>query len=226
MAKYLIVSEKTWHQKLVNELCDEFPDHTFALVNRKEDFNLDYIKEFGPEKIFIPHWSYMIDASIYNVYNCIVFHMTDLPFGRGGSPLQNLIVNGFSTTKISALKVVEELDAGPIYIKQELSLLGTAQEIFLRAADIIGIMISKIIRNNPIPIEQVGEKVLFKRRKPSESKIQDIESISKLYDLIRMLDAEGYPKAFVEIGEFKIEFSRASIKSDKEIIADVRIFKK
>ena len=28
---------------------------------------------------------------IHENYKCIIFHMTDLPFGRGGSPLQNLI---------------------------------------------------------------------------------------------------------------------------------------
>ncbi len=48
-------------------------------------------------------------------FNCVVFHMTDLPFGRGGSPLQNLISRGIYKTKISAIKVVKEIDAGPIY---------------------------------------------------------------------------------------------------------------
>ena len=42
--------------------------------------------------------------------------MTDLPFGRGGSPLQNLIVRGYKETMLSAIKCVGEVDAGPIYI--------------------------------------------------------------------------------------------------------------
>ena len=43
--------------------------------------------------------------------------MTDLPFGRGGTPLQNLIVKGFDKTKISALKVTKGIDAGPNIFK-------------------------------------------------------------------------------------------------------------
>ena len=41
-----------------------------------------------------------------------------------------------------------------------------------------------------------------------------------------MLDAEGYPKAYLDMGHFRLEFSRASLKTGENIIADVRIFKK
>ena len=41
-----------------------------------------------------------------------------------------------------------------------------------------------------------------------------------------MLDAEGYPQAYLETDEFRFEFNRASLKADNSIIADVRIFKK
>jgi methionyl-tRNA formyltransferase len=44
--------------------------------------------------------------------------MTDLPFGRGGSPLQNLISRKIYNTKLSAIRVVKELDAGPVFLKK------------------------------------------------------------------------------------------------------------
>ena len=47
-------------------------------------------------------------------------------------------------------------------------------------------------------------------------------SLIQIYDHIRMLDGEGYPKAFLRFGPYRIEFSRASYKGDK-IIADVEI---
>ena len=70
--------------------------------------------------------------------------MTDLPYGRGGSPLQNLIVRGHSETKISALKVEKKLDTGDIYLKKNLSLEGSAQKIFQRANTSIIDMIKEI----------------------------------------------------------------------------------
>ena len=78
-------------------------------------FKLDEIRRINPEYIFFPHWSYIIPKEIFSNYQCIVFHMTDLPYGRGGSPLQNLILAGKKKTKISAIDVVEEIDAGDIF---------------------------------------------------------------------------------------------------------------
>ena len=46
-----------------------------------------------------------------------------------------------------------------------------------------------------------------------------------LYDHIRMLDAPSYPPAFIERGNFRIEFSSAQFKGD-EFVAQVVIRKK
>ena len=53
--------------------------------------------------------------------------MTDLPFGRGGSPLENLILRGHTSTVISAIKCAPELDSGDIYLQKPLSLYGSAE---------------------------------------------------------------------------------------------------
>jgi methionyl-tRNA formyltransferase len=205
---------------------NKFHSDNIVHINDKSELTYGIIKKAQPKFIFFPHWSYIIPSDIFENFNCIVFHMTDLPFGRGGSPLQNLISRGIHETKISAIKVVKELDAGPVYLKRDLSLYGTAEEIYLRAGDIIIRMIEEIMINNPIPQEQIGEPTTFKRRKPEMSKIENLKSIEQLFDFIRMLDAEGYPKAFLENENFRFEFSRASLKSDNTIITDVRISKK
>jgi methionyl-tRNA formyltransferase len=220
----IIVSEKIWNKGLIESLQKD-AGAAWKLIDNKEDFTFENLSALHPGKIFIPHWSYIIPEDIYSNFECIVFHMTDLPFGRGGSPLQNLIVRGFTTTKISALRVVKELDAGDIYLKQELSLDGNAAAIFERANAVIEKMIRTIATVQIVPQPQSGEVVHFKRRKPGESDISGISEIEKIYDHIRMLDAESYPKAFVEQGDITFEFSNAVLK-DNEIIAHVRIFKK
>ena len=59
-------------------------------------------------------------------------------------------------------------------------------------------MIVEIVIQDPEPIAQTGEPVFFKRREPQESDLSALSDLRKIYDLIRMLDAEGYPRAFVE----------------------------
>ena len=226
MKKMIILSEKKWHDDLCYNLKKSLPSFNWIHLKNKEDFNLTHLRQINPDKIFIPHWSHIIHENIYSEFECILFHMTDLPFGRGGSPLQNLIIRGFNETKITALKVEKGLDTGPIYIKAELSLHGTAQEIFLNSSNVIQEMIIKIIQENIHPKNQLGSPIVFKRRKPSDGNIEVLKKIDEVYDYIRMLDADGYPNAFIEFGEFRLEFSRAKKESNKTLLADVRIIKK
>jgi methionyl-tRNA formyltransferase len=226
MNRYIFLSEKEWHKELFNSLKKTFINDHWFLIDTKSDFNLDNVNEINPKKIFIPHWSYIIPGSIFNKFECIVFHMTDLPYGRGGSPLQNLIIRGHKETIISAIKVEAGIDTGDIYLKKSLSLKGTAKEILLSATVIIGEMITEIIQNGITPIPQTGEVVEFKRRKPEDGNILELNDINLIYDYIRMLDCEGYPNAFIETDSIKIEFSKANLESNNNLTAHVRIFNK
>lgn len=155
-------------------------------------------------------------------FECVCFHMTDVPFGRGGSPLQNLILRGHRETRLTALRMTGNFDAGPIYAKESLSLEGGAEEIYLRADQLSAKIIRRIIREKMRPVPQQGKPVTFKRRRPEESEVRSSKSLEELYDFIRMLDAEGYPHAFLEHSGFRFELSRPALY-DGRIVADVTI---
>jgi methionyl-tRNA formyltransferase len=225
MSNYIILSQKSWNKSLFEDLSLKTDDN-WVLISSKDDFNNDNLKKINPDKIFIPHWSYIIPELIFNSYECIVFHMTDLPYGRGGSPLQNLILLGHKNTKISALQVESGIDTGDIYLKKDLSLNGTAQDIYERTNEVISDMIVEIVKTKPVPIKQEGKPTLFKRRKPLMSNMNDVESLDEVYDFIRMLDADGYPRAFLETSNCKFEFRKVSKQNDNTLEAYVRIIKK
>lgn len=218
----IIVSNKEWHRKYINEIATR-TNKDVIYIDNKECITYDYLNKLQPEWVFFPHWSYIIPAEVYENMNCVIFHMTDLPFGRGGSPLQNLIARGIYETKLSALKCTAQLDAGDIYIKQPLSLWGTAEEIYLRAAELTKEMIIQIVKEKPQLYKQQGEPVVFRRRKPSEGDVGELESLAEIFDYIRMLDADTYPPAFLDKNNLHIEFTRASLK-DGHILADAKIF--
>jgi len=224
MDSYILVSNKKWHINLFEKLNKTYFKQKWILIDSNKNFNIENIDSIKPKRIFIPHWSFYIPNKIFQNYNCIVFHMTDLPYGRGGSPLQNLIVNGYKKTKISAIEVIEGIDEGPIYLKTNLSLKGSAREIFTRSSDKIFKMICQIIDKNLIAIPQKGEPVLFKRRNPEQSNISKLDKLDLIYDYIRMLDCEGYPQAFIELNGFKYEFTNVK-RNKNNLEANVRIFK-
>lgn len=219
-----ICTIKSWNIRMARVFNDIYKGrHHIKIISEKEQLNYKFLSENKVDYIFFPHWSFLIPEEIFSNFECIVFHMTDLPFGRGGSPLQNLIVRGIEETQISAIKVTQQLDAGPIYLKTNLSLHGTAEEILIRASTIIfNEMIPKILDGKIIPAEQSGDIVLFKRRSEKESEIEPNIPLEKIYDYIRMLDAEGYPNAFIKYGDYKLTFKNAILK-DGKLFADVRM---
>ena len=165
----------------------------------------------------------MVEPEIYNAVECVCFHMTDLPFGRGGSPLQNLILRGVKQTKITALKMTGTIDGGPVYQKNEMDLLGSALEIYKASVPICFEMMETIVRDEPVPVEQVGKTVQFQRRKPADSELNEAKTVQQVYDYVRMLDAPGYPPAYLMHQEMKIEFTEAEIDAGNQLVARVRI---
>ena len=217
----VIASHRSWNRNIANCLQENL-NLEFILISEPDSLTFEHLQKIQPQYVFFPHWSYRIPEAVFTNFECIVFHMTDLPFGRGGSPLQNLITRGIYETKITALRCSEELDAGDIYLKKPLSLYGSAEEIFVRASEIIKGMIAEIIENQYTPIPQEGEPEIFKRRKPQQSDLQSSTSLQEIFDHIRMLDAEGYPHAFIQVGSLRFDFTRASLKTDS-VLADVKI---
>jgi methionyl-tRNA formyltransferase len=213
MTKYIVANTKPWNREAF-DAWPQKPPGNWLLVETPEQLS-EALKQGSPARyIFFPHWSWKVSEDLLNQTECVCFHMTDLPYGQGGSPLQNLIVRGHAETMLSALRMTNELDAGPIYAKTPLDLSGTAQEIFERASSVIFNMIREIVQNEPKPNSQSGTVTKFSRLTPAQSQLPQQVELRSLYDHIRMLDAETYPTAFLEYGDFRIEFSDAIIDGD------------
>ncbi|EOB3231414.1 hypothetical protein ACIJAO_001415 [Campylobacter upsaliensis] len=80
----LIASLKKWNQKNFKTLQKIYPEINFYFIDKREDLTLKNLAKIKPRYIFFPHWSFIIPKEIYEKYECVVFHMSDLPFGRGG----------------------------------------------------------------------------------------------------------------------------------------------
>ena len=225
MKKFILLTSKSWHKDLFNFLKLR-ENEDWSIITSKDDFVFSKIKDLNPNKIFIPHWSHIIPSNIFEKFECIVFHMTDLPYGRGGSPLQNLIVRGHQDTMISAIQIDQGVDTGKKKKKKPLSLKGSAKDIFERATVVIQKMILEILSSDINPVPQKGIATIFKRRSAKDGCMNELKEIEEVYDYIRMLDVDNYPPAFIETDSFKIDFFDSKLINETQITANVRITKK
>ena len=206
MKNLIFASSKPWHKKGFDKFKKKFNFNCYYVSTSKELQSI-IKKKNNFQYLFFLHWNWKISSQIYKKYECICFHMTDLPYGRGGSPLQNLISHKKKKTKISAFRMIKKLDAGPIYLKKSMTLDGRAEEIYERAGNICWQIINWIIKYRPNPEPQKNKPTYFNRRKPEQSLLPRKGKLSEINDFIRMLDAPTYPLAFIDYGDFKLELS-------------------
>lgn len=219
---YIVASCKSWNESGFDLLKSEIEADWHWVTT--QDQLLQALTTCVPRYIFFLHWNWIVADELWQKQECVCFHMTDVPYGRGGSPLQNLIVAGHKETKLTALRMIADMDAGPVYTKKPFSLDGRAESIYKRAGKLSFDIIRWMVVNEPTPVAQQGAAVSFKRRKPAQSILPAKGDLETVYDHIRMLDAPSYPMAFIEHGELRLEFSNAVYKDD-DVTADVKISK-
>ena len=200
--KLIICNSKKWFT------LDEkfFRNNTVKFITKKDELSIEFLQKFNPDYIFFTHWNWIVPEDIHNNYRCVVFHTAPLPYGRGGSPIQNLLLNGFESSPVCALRMTKELDAGAIYSKIDISLKGSLKEIFLRINYAINNLIFEIINNKITPMEQEGKPVIFHRLKNEDNQLPTNVNLKDIYDRIRMLDHDDYPNAYIIHGGYKFEF--------------------
>ena len=116
--KFIIADSKGWF-KFKPNLNAPFK---IKFIKKKNDLSEENIRKFSPSFLFLFIGIGKFLKNIHKKYQCILFHTAPLPYGRGGSPIQNLIINGFKNAPVCAIRMIEELDAGPIYSKINISL--------------------------------------------------------------------------------------------------------
>lgn len=124
----------------------------------------DNAKGFEGRYVFWLNWSHPISGIDLDAREHVNFHCTPLPYGRGGGPIENMILLGHTETVITAHRMTRELDAGPIYTTRgPISLAGTKDQIVARFVQPVAEMMRFIVANNPEPLPQVGEVINFRR---------------------------------------------------------------
>jgi methionyl-tRNA formyltransferase len=218
---YVVAGSRPWNRRTFEDRIRPLPGD-WRFVTTPEELEVAVSGDGEVRAVFFLHWSHKVPEELLDQVVCVNFHMTDVPFGRGGSPLQNLVASGHQHTMLTALQMTAGFDAGPVFAKRELCLRGTAEEVYIRAGDLSAEMIAAFVDEWPEAVPQAGDVTVFRRRTPADSRIPEAPDLDRLHDFIRMLDADGYPAAFLEYGGLRFEFRR-SARYDGRLEADVRV---
>jgi methionyl-tRNA formyltransferase len=130
----------------------------------------------------------------------LVVHASDLPHGRGFSPLTWQILEGKNQIPICLFEAVAEIDAGPVVYREVLSYDG--HELIDELREGLGRKtISMCLRflneqEPPVGDVQIGEPSLYPRRRPPDSRLEPTWTIAEQFNQLRVVDNDRYPAWF------------------------------
>lgn len=135
----------------------------------------------------------------YNNYNLVV-HESDLPKGKGWSPLTWQILDGKNRIPITLFEAKKEIDSGEIYFKDFIELDGSElnTEIKKKQGEKTIELIIKFFENYDQikSYKQEGKSTFYSRRHKIHSELDIDKSIKDQFNLMRVCDNERYPAFF------------------------------
>lgn len=132
----------------------------------------------------------------------LVVHESDLPAGRGWSPLTWQILDGQNRIPVTLIEAAEQVDSGVIYGQRWLEFEGHELIGELRAAqanatcDLCSWFVENFPESISSAIKQKGDPTYFPRRGPEDSELDITRTIEEQFNILRVVDNERYPAFF------------------------------
>ena len=194
-----------------------------VLINNKEAINKITTKK--ADILIVVAYGLIIPDEILNAYNGHIYniHASLLPRWRGAAPIHRAIEAGDKEAGITIMKIVKKLDAGPMIMKEKLSVSeeDTTDSLSKKLSDIgaslITTLLNDIERGKVIKLEKQNEEnVTYAKKINKLEAIADFNNSPEvLCQKIRAFNP--FPMININFEGKSLKIVRANIYNKKEI---------
>ena len=193
---FLIDKENSWFFLNLNKYYKTLDKKKYF---KKISFNSRSFNNF--DILFIINYTKIINNSVLKKIKLpIVIHASDLPKGKGFSPLMWQVLENKKKIKVSMIKAIKKVDSGPIIFKKQIKLNGTElyDELRLKLSKVIVDLMKKllIVYPNLKLKSQKGNSTFYKKRQPKDSNLNINKSLKSQFNLLRTCDNRNWPAFF------------------------------
>ena len=140
---------------------------------------------------------------LFSKYNLVV-HESDLPLGRGHSPLYWQILKSKKKITTTLFECSRNMDSGPYYYKKKFNYPENLlyheikEHQFLNSYELVIKFLNYYKKNKKAPPlkKQSGKASYFKKLKKKDSEINIYKSIKSQFNRLRTVDNENFPAFF------------------------------
>ncbi len=193
----------------------------------------EFVKELQPDLILTMAYGQIVPQGLLDIpkFGCLNLHGSLLPSLRGAAPIQRAIINGEKITGITLMEMVDKMDAGKMYAKEEVEISSddNYSSLCLKMANaaikvvkdnLLNYFLGKL--NGEVQDESLvtfADKIL-----PNEEKLSLDYSCNEFINYVRGLSDE--PGGYIFIDNKKLKIYRATkINDNKATIGQISINK-
>lgn len=197
---------------LVTLMCDDINSWIIPYIKElKEE-----IKELGCKVKIIDNYKKITQGDLLFLLSCekilpvsymkmskhnLVVHESNLPSGKGWSPVTWQVLEGKNVIPITLIEAEERVDSGYIYMQEFIHLDGTEllgeikhkQGLYTKKLVLEFIKRYPNIKGKP----QRGDESFYPKRGPKDSELDINKTIDEQFNLLRVVDNKRYPAYFI-----------------------------
>ncbi len=170
-------------------------EHCVRIVERAKECT-------GGDLLFMISCNELIRSNVREKYDwALVIHASDLPLGRGWSPMVWQVLEGASKVVLTLFEAVDDVDAGEVLKKSSFSLSGDElydelnEKLFDMELELMDYAVQNFNKLSSVP-QPAGEPSFYRKRTPEDSQIDPKKTFVDQFNLLRVADPVRYPCFF------------------------------
>jgi methionyl-tRNA formyltransferase len=205
----IISSQDSWLNDSILDFIQQLEKYQVSWVHHTQEI------KGGDIAFFLGFNKILTKKTLEKHKNNIVVHESDLPKGKGMSPVSWQVLKGKDEIQITLFEMVEKLDSGDVYLQDTMRFNGLelVSEIRSKQAKYTFKLCLNFLDRYPEILneghKQSGKETFYKKRLPEDSNLDVNKTLLDQFNLLRIVDNDRYPAFFEHRGEkFFIRISK------------------
>ena len=134
------------------------------------------VAAFKPDAVILCAFGALVKAPLLTDHDILNVHPSLLPRWRGAAPVERAMMAGDAQTGVSIMRLVAELDAGPVYAQQPEPILPSDDYASLaaRLRDVSVKLLELVLETDPTPEPQPEDGVTYAEKLTAEDRTLDL----------------------------------------------------
>jgi methionyl-tRNA formyltransferase len=148
-----------------------------ASINDEEtSVRIAAVRANGDGVVILCAFGALVKAPLLTDHDILNVHPSLLPRWRGAAPVERAMMAGDAQTGVSIMRLVAELDAGPVYAQQPEPILPTDDYASLsaRLREVSVKLLELVLETNPTPTPQPDDGVTYAEKLTAEDRTLDL----------------------------------------------------